>query len=116
MSENNQQKRREKLREIAALIRGVDLFCGAGGLTRGLEAAGIDVRLGIDVDPACEYPYTENNNASFLLKSVEELTSADVFEAFDDASFKLLAGCAPCQPFSTYSRTWSCPPTNAGTS
>lgn len=91
------------------MIRGVDLFCGAGGLTHGLEAAGIDVRLGIDIDPACEHPYTENNSASFLLKSVEEITSADFSNAFDDASFKLLAGCAPCQPFSTYSRTWSCP-------
>jgi len=101
--------RKENLGEIAALIRGVDIFCGAGGLTYGLEAAGIDVRLGIDVDPACEYPYTGNNDASFLLKSVEEITSADVSEVFDDAPFKLLAGCAPCQPFSTYSQTWSCP-------
>ena len=103
-----QQKGKVKPREIAALIRGIDLFCGAGGLTRGLEAAGIDVRLGIDIDPACEYPYIENNNASFLLKSVEEITSADFFEAFDAASFKLLAGCAPCQPFSTYNQTRAC--------
>ncbi len=109
MSKNNQQNGKAKLREIAASIRSIDLFCGAGGLTRGLEAAGIDVRLGIDIDPACEYPYTENNNASFLLKSVEEITSANFSEAFGDASFKLLAGCAPCQPFSTYSQTWSCP-------
>ena len=42
-------------------IRAVDLFCGVGGLTRGMEDAGIDVRLDIDVDPACEYPYAENN-------------------------------------------------------
>ena len=109
MPKKNQQKRTGKLREIAALIRGVDLFCGAGGLTRGLEDSGINVRLGIDIDPACEYPYAENNSGSFLLKSVEEITAADLSEAFGDASFKLLAGCAPCQPFSTYSRTWSCP-------
>ncbi len=101
--------RKAKQKEVAASIRGVDLFCGAGGLTRGLEAAGIDVRLGIDIDPACEFPYSENNNASFLLKSVEEITAADFAEAVGDASFKLLAGCAPCQPFSTYSQTWSSP-------
>ena len=109
MSKINQQKRTEKLREIGTLIRGVDLFCGAGGLTCGMEAAGIDIRLGIDIDPDCEYPYNHNNNAAFLLKSVEEITSADLSEAFDDASLKLLAGCAPCQPFSTYSQRWSCP-------
>ncbi len=109
MPKRNQQKRKARLKEIAKLIRSVDLFCGAGGLTRGLEAAGINVGLGIDIDPACEYPYTANNKASFLLKSVEEITSADFSEFFDDAPFKLLAGCAPCQPFSTYSQAWSCP-------
>jgi len=109
VSDNGKKRRKEKSGEIAALVRGVDVFCGAGGLTHGLEAAGIDVRLGIDVDPACEHPYSGNNDASFLLKPVEEITSADLSEVFGDASFKLLAGCAPCQPFSTYSQTWSCP-------
>ena len=46
-------------------VRAVDLFCGAGGLTRGLEAAGIDVVTGVDIDPACEYPFTANNRAYF---------------------------------------------------
>ena len=90
-------------------IRGVDLFCGAGGLTQGLEAAGIDVALGIDIDPACEYPYAASSNASFRLKSVEDICAVDFYDVFGDAPFKLLAGCAPCQPFSTYSQGWSCP-------
>jgi DNA (cytosine-5)-methyltransferase 1 len=80
----------------------VDLFCGAGGLTRGLENAGIDVALGVDIDPDCEFPYVANNRARFLLKSVGDLTSADFENAYAGASYKLLAGCAPCQPFSTY--------------
>lgn len=90
-------------------IRGIDLFCGAGGLTRGLEEAGIDVALGIDIDPACEHPYTENNEASFLLKSVEDVAASDIGNIFDDAPFKLLAGCAPCQLFSSYSQGRSHP-------
>ncbi len=92
-----------------ASIRGVDLFCGAGGLTHGLEMAGIDVRLGMDIDPACEYPYIANNRSSFRLKPIEEITKEDLSEAFDGNSLKLLAGCAPCQPFSTYSHGWSSP-------
>lgn len=89
------------------LIRGIDLFCGAGGLTRGLESANISIGLGIDIDPACEYPYTANNNATFLLKSVEQINSSHYLDIFENAAFKLLAGCAPCQPFSTYSRAWA---------
>ena len=94
---------------IASSIRGVDLFCGAGGLTRGLEMAGIDLARGIDIDPACEYPYTANNNACFQLKSIESLSTEDISDAFEDSPFRLLAGCAPCQPFSTYSQSWSSP-------
>ena len=109
MSNRRKYKNRFGLGKISKLIRGVDLFCGAGGLTRGLEDAGIDMRLGIDIDPACEYPYVANNNASFLLKSVEDITVDDISDAFDGAPLKLLAGCAPCQPFSSYSQGWSCP-------
>lgn len=109
MQGNSQTKKNAKLEEIAASICAADLFCGVGGLTRGLELAGISVELGIDIDPACEFPFTANNRAAFLLKSVEEVASVDVSAAFCDAPFKLLAGCAPCQPFSTYSQGWSCP-------
>ncbi len=92
-------------------IRAVDLFCGAGGLTRGLEESGIDVTLGVDAAPICRYPYTHNNRAAFLLKPVEEITANDFPTAFHDAPFRMLAGCAPCQPFSTYSRSRSRTPT-----
>jgi DNA (cytosine-5)-methyltransferase 1 len=73
-------------------IRAVDVFCGLGGLTRGLEKSGIDVRLGVDIDPVCEYPYTANNNAKFVLKSVADLSGADLKDAVDASGYKLLAG------------------------
>ena len=93
--------------ETGSKIAGADLFCGVGGLTQGLRAAGINVTLGVDIDPACEYPYTANNDAAFILKSVEEIDSSEISVAFTKAPFKLLAGCAPCQPFSTYSQSKS---------
>lgn len=91
-----------KRRGAKPLIRAVDLFCGVGGLTRGMEKAGIDVRLGVDIDPACEFPFTANNDAKFCLKSVADLSASDLRKSIDKAPFTLLAGCAPCQPFSTY--------------
>jgi len=93
-------KKCNQKREIYA----VDVFCGAGGLTNGLEKAGINVLLGIDIDPSCSFPYTANNKARFLLKSVEKITAQDLVSIFPKNGFRLIAGCAPCQTFSTYNQ------------
>lgn len=87
-----------------ATIAAVDLFCGVGGLTHGLQLAGIDVRLGIDKDPGCAYPFEANNKASFLEADIAAVKAAEIESALAGAAIKLIAGCAPCQPFSTYSR------------
>lgn len=79
----------------------VDLFCGAGGLTKGLLDAGVPVNAGIDVDPKCEYPYEENNDVDFVEADIRDLDSGDIEELYPDGDIKILAGCAPCQPFST---------------
>lgn len=86
-------------------IRAVDLFCGVGGLTHGLRQAGIDVVAGVDIDPACEFPYQENNNAVFVKGDVDKLTASDIGDWVDGGDLSMIAGCAPCQPFSTYSRS-----------
>jgi len=67
-------------------------------------SAGIDVRLGIDLDPACEYPFSFNNRTRFLRKSVHDLTPRDLTQEWCGNCYSLLAGCAPCQPFSLYSQ------------
>jgi DNA (cytosine-5)-methyltransferase 1 len=86
-------------------ISAVDLFCGVGGLTRGLENRGVSVRLGVDVDPRCKYPFEANNGAKFLEADVTSLSADLVRKAFKKGTASLLAGCAPCQPFSTYARS-----------
>ena len=58
-------------------VKAVDLFCGAGGLTRGLLDSGIEVVAGYDIEEACRYPYEHNNTpAHFYNQSVTELTGA----------------------------------------
>ena len=84
----------------------VDLFCGAGGLTHGFVLEGLPVVAGIDLDPACRYPYVANNQAQFLERDVNKLTSDELLSLFGDAEFTVLAGCAPCQPFSTYAQRY----------
>ena len=89
----------------APKIRAIDLFCGVGGLTHGLTQAGIEVVAGVDIDAACSYPYEANNDARFLRRDVNELESSEVADMIAGAEYSMIAGCAPCQPFSTYARS-----------
>ena len=85
-------------------VAGIDLFCGAGGLTYGLQKAGVNVVAGIDVDPACEFPFTKNNKATFIRKDIKDVTGAELLRLYPKRGIRLLAGCAPCRPFSSLQR------------
>lgn len=85
-------------------IEAIDLFCGVGGLSYGLATAGIRVVAGIDIDPACKYPYEANVKAPFLLQSVRDVSGVDLAKLYSKNAVRLLAGCAPCQPFSTLAK------------
>ncbi|WP_423896709.1 DNA cytosine methyltransferase [Candidatus Pelagadaptatus aseana] len=88
-------------REISA----VDLFCGAGGLTHGLIKSKINVVAGFDIEKSCKFAYEKNNKgAKFLHQDVSTLTAEELKGLYPKGHIKLLAGCAPCQPFSTYSQ------------
>lgn len=84
-------------------IKVVDLFCGIGGLTHGLLQSGLEVVAGFDFDKSCQYAYEVNNNAKFFHKDIREVTPDEINELFGDAKYKVLVGCAPCQPFSNHS-------------
>ncbi|MDP2762674.1 MAG: DNA cytosine methyltransferase [Sideroxyarcus sp.] len=90
-----------------AKISCVDLFCGAGGLTHGFVLEGLSVVAGIDMDPACRYPYETNNQARFVERDISAVTKEELLSLFGDADVRILAGCAPCQPFSTYAHRYS---------
>jgi DNA (cytosine-5)-methyltransferase 1 len=80
----------------------VDLFCGAGGLSLGLRNSGLSIAAGIDLDPRCRFPFEKNVKARFVNQSVTELTAAALAQLFGNAEIRVLAACAPCQPFSGY--------------
>lgn len=86
-------------------ISAIDLFCGVGGLTYGLQQSGVNVVGGFDIDSDCKHAYETNNHTPFFLKDVAELIDTDLTKLWKQTRYRLLAGCAPCQPFSTYSRT-----------
>lgn len=85
-------------------VTAVDLFCGIGGLTYGIQQAGIKVLAGIDIDSSCKFAYEKNNNTIFINKSVKDITKADLEKFYPKNDIKILVGCAPCQPFSNYQK------------
>jgi DNA (cytosine-5)-methyltransferase 1 len=84
----------------------IDLFCGAGGLTYGLASEGVHVVAGFDIDPACRHAFEFNNSAKFIERDVSSTSPAQLRELYGEARIKVLAGCAPCQPFSTYAQRY----------
>lgn len=84
----------------------IDLFCGAGGLTHGLLSEGISVVAGIDVDPVCRHAYETNNGARFIEQDVSKTSLDELRALYGEAEVRVLAGCAPCQPFSTYAQRY----------
>ncbi|KAF0154680.1 MAG: hypothetical protein FD188_3239 [Ignavibacteria bacterium] len=80
----------------------IDFFCGAGGLTRGLLDAGINVIAGIDNSLLCKETYEYNNSpARFICEDIKTLNSDKVRELISAVSKEdlVFAACAPCQPF-----------------
>lgn len=84
----------------------VDLFCGVGGLTHGLQLSGLNVVAGIDNEDSCEYAYTANNNARFILADITHVMAEDILPLYPENYTRILVGCAPCQPFSKYTKRY----------
>ncbi|MBM4425104.1 MAG: DNA cytosine methyltransferase [Chloroflexi bacterium] len=83
----------------------VDLFAGAGGLTHGFVLEGFRVGAGVEADEAFRYAYEKNNpGVRFIHAKIETMTPDDLLHLYPKGDLKILAGCAPCQPFSSYTR------------
>lgn len=89
------------------MIKAIDFFCGAGGLTKGLLKAGISVLAGVDNDGSLQETYTRNNVQSrFIPRDIKSVNIHELRETLDIQAedVTLYAACTPCQPFSTLSR------------
>lgn len=85
------------------IINAVDLFCGIGGLTYGIQQTGIKVVAGFDIDEKSKFAYEYNNKSKFILKDVKNIEDNEINELYpENTQIKILIGCAPCQPFSKY--------------
>lgn len=82
----------------------VDLFCGAGGLTRGLINAGFTVVGAVEIEDLAAATYEANFPEVHLWRSdIQRVSVAEVKRALNLAKgeLDLLAACPPCQGFSS---------------
>lgn len=82
----------------------IDLFCGCGGLTLGLKQAGFNVVGGLDNDSLAVATYKANHPE--VKVTVDEIQNVAPHNFVEDLGLQgvtldLLAGCPPCQGFST---------------
>lgn len=81
-------------------ITAIDLFCGCGGLSKGLSNAGIEVLAGIDHWDKAIDTYTANNNHIGLCRDLENYPPEQFENETGITSIDILAGGPPCQGFS----------------
>ena len=82
----------------------VDLFSGCGGLTLGLKQAGFRVVGAVEIDPLAVETYKANHKSvKVWKKDIREVTAIDMVRRLKlrRGQLDLLAGCPPCQGFST---------------
>lgn len=82
----------------------IDLFSGCGGLSQGLKDAGFSVIAAIEADPLAMSTYAMNHPRTH--RHLGDITKLGASQFMRDLDLKpgeldLLAGCPPCQGFST---------------
>ena len=87
------------------LVRTIDLFCGAGGLSEGFRQAGFDVGLGLDVDEDALHTLRHNHKGLATVGGdVREASGRDLLDEAGFAEADVLIGGPSCQGFSTHGR------------
>jgi len=80
----------------------VDLFAGGGGLTQGLKNAGFRVVGSVELEPHAFATYKANHPEVHALKQdIRTVRGASLLGLSPTRRIDLLAGCPPCQGFSS---------------
>jgi DNA (cytosine-5)-methyltransferase 1 len=92
--------KRSKPIVIEENIKVLDLFCGCGGMTKGLEDAGLEVVAGIDVWDKAIANYKKNFSHLGLCKDLTSYSPQDFEKETSIKYVDMIVGGPPCQGFS----------------
>ena len=90
--------------ESSGKLTALDLFCGSGAVTLGLQQAGFNVVGAVDFDEGACQTYRANHPSVRLIQQDIRTVNPDVFSDLLSRNLDLLVVCAPCQPFSSQNR------------
>ena len=83
----------------------VDLFSGCGGLTEGMRQAGFDTRVAIELVHDAVVAFKLNHPHTKILEGdIRTIPAEKVRSCLGGKTLHLLAGCPPCQGFSSMRR------------
>lgn len=85
-------------------LRAIDLFSGCGGLSVGLKSAGFGVIAAVENDDVAAATYALNHpEVKLLQKDIQTVSAHGLMKELGlrRSELDLLAGCPPCQGFST---------------
>lgn len=88
-------------------IQVVDFFCGCGGTSAGLRAAGMEILGALDCDKDAAATYKLNfPDVKFYRRKIEHFKTSHLSELLSSCGDNqiLFSACAPCQPFSRQNR------------
>ncbi|MFU1478707.1 DNA cytosine methyltransferase [Roseovarius sp. C7] len=80
----------------------IDLFAGCGGLTEGMRRAGFKTRVAVELEAEPAKAFRLNHpDAQLIQEDIRAIDMEDVKKMLDGSPLHLLAGCPPCQGFSS---------------
>lgn len=93
----------------------IDLFCGCGGMTKGLIDAGLNVIAGIDIWDKAVESYNRNYNHKAYCADLTQLSPEKFNDLYnkDNKNIDILVGGPPCQSFSIAGKRDKNDPRNA---
>jgi len=83
----------------------LDLFSGIGGLTEGMKKAGFKVKCAVEIDEDAVKTYKLNHRKTKVInKDIRQINSKELINNNNAETLHLIAGCPPCQGFSSVRR------------
>lgn len=81
----------------------IDCFAGCGGLSEGLKRAGFSVLAGVEINPKAQEAHKLNHPDTKLYSDIRHIDPENMMKdlGIKKGDLDLLAGCPPCQGFST---------------